>query len=193
MSRLEKFIEDNREDFDDVAPSDKLWQCLEAALTKKPVKRFQLHPVARWSAAAAVLALVIAAVFLMTNKNEPADALSTKDNHEPVRDTVSVAADEASEMNQFTKIILIKQEELKVLAKEQPVLYRKFAKDITQLDSLYNTLKNKLSVNPNREMLIEAMIQNLQLQMDVLNQQLNIIHQIKKSQKNNHEKNKAFT
>jgi hypothetical protein len=38
-------------------------------------------------------------------------------------------------------------------------------------------------------MLLEAMIQNLQLQLNVLNQQLNIIHQIKDSKKYSHEKN----
>jgi hypothetical protein len=41
-------------------------------------------------------------------------------------------------------------------------------------------------------MLIEAMIQNLQLQLNVLNQQLNIIQQIKQSKNNNHEKNKSI-
>jgi len=57
------------------------------------------------------------------------------------------------------------------------------------LDSSYNSLKNQLNATPNREMLLEAMIQNLQLQLNVLNQQLNIINQIKESKKYNHEKN----
>jgi phage shock protein A len=92
-------------------------------------------------------------------------------------------------MNQFVKMIDTKQEELKALAKEQPELYQQFATAINQLDSSYNTLKNQLSATPNREMLLEAMIQNLQLQLNVLNQQLNIIHQIKDSKKYSHEKN----
>ena len=82
-----------------------------------------------------------------------------------------------------------KQEELKALAKEQPELYQQFTTAINQLDSSYNTLKNQLSATPNREMLLEAMIQNLQLQLNVLNQQLNIINQIKESKKYYHEKN----
>jgi hypothetical protein len=56
------------------------------------------------------------------------------------------------------------------------------------LDSSYNTLKDQLSATPNREMLLEAMVQNLQLQLNVLNQQLNIIHQIKEQKKYNHAK-----
>ena len=96
------------------------------------------------------------------------------------------------EVNEFAKMIVLKQEELKQVSKEQPELYSKFTKDITQLDSSYNTLKNKLGVTPNREMLIEAMIQNLELQLNVLNQQLGIIHQIKQSKKYSHEKNTSF-
>ena len=91
-------------------------------------------------------------------------------------------------MYHFVKMIDTKQEELKALAKEQPELYREFTTAITQLDSSYNTLKSQLSSTPNTEMLLEAMIQNLQLQLNVLNQQLNIIHQIKESKKYSHEK-----
>ena len=61
--------------------------------------------------------------------------------------------------------------------------------DITQLDSSYKSLESQLSTTPNRELLIEAMIQNLQLQLNVLNQQLNIINQIKQSKSNSNEKN----
>jgi len=38
-----------------------------------------------------------------------------------------------------------------------------------------------LPVNPNKEELLQAMIYNLQLQIDLLNQQLNIIQKIKQA------------
>ena len=98
-------------------------------------------------------------------------------------DINKLAPEYAPQMNQFVKMIDTKQEELKTLAKEQPELYQQFTTAINQLDSSYNTLKNQLSATPNREMLLEAMIQNLQLQLNVLNQQLNIINQIKESKK----------
>jgi len=40
-------------------------------------------------------------------------------------------------------------------------------------------LKTKLPENPNREMLLEAMISNLQMQSDLLSRQLKIIKEIK--------------
>jgi hypothetical protein len=51
-------------------------------------------------------------------------------------------------------------------------------------------LKLKLPANPNRELLLEAMLQNLQLQSELLNRQLLIIKEIKQKNKQ-YEKNKT--
>ncbi len=135
--------------------------------------------------------MITVAFFLMKNNSEPSKEFVKNDN--PVDSSIyKIAPDEAPQMVQFAKLIETKQEELKVLAKEQPQLYKKFTTDINQLDSSYNALKNQLTVTPNKEMLIEAMIQNLQLQLNVLNQQLNIINQIKNSKSNSNEKNDQF-
>jgi hypothetical protein len=48
-------------------------------------------------------------------------------------------------------------------------------------------LQKQLPKNPNHEQLLEAMIQNLQLQMKLLNQQLDIIKQINHSKKSAYE------
>ena len=76
-------------------------------------------------------------------------------------------------------MIQVKQSELKKIQADQPRLYQEFSKDIERLDSSYNTLKFQLPKNPNREQLLEAMILNLQLQTELLNQQLQIIQKIK--------------
>jgi hypothetical protein len=165
MSRLEKFINDNREEFDDMSPSEKLWQQVEAAVIKKTGKSLLLNPVIKWSAAAAALIMIAAAAFIVIHKQNPAEKMITKSKDTRITDLAAFAPEDAPEMNQFAKMIAGKQEELKLLAKEQPALYRKFATDITQLDSSYNTLKNKLSITPNREMLVEAMIQTGTIQL----------------------------
>ena len=79
--------------------------------------------------------------------------------------------------------------ELKEIEKENPNLYKKFVTDINKLDSSYNALKKELPENPNREQLLEAMIENLRLQTEILNQQLSIINQIKASKSTNHDSN----
>jgi septal ring factor EnvC (AmiA/AmiB activator) len=184
-NKLKNFISDNRKAFDDEMPADKIWENIEASFSEKKKRKFILTPLYKWSMAAAAMLIIASGIYFMVNKKtvEPAFVAVT----EP--DINTLAPDYAPQMNQFVKLIDTKQQELKTLAKEQPELYKQFTTAINQLDSSYNNLKNQLSATPNREMLLEAMIQNLQLQLNVLNQQLNIIHQIKESKKYNHEKN----
>jgi septal ring factor EnvC (AmiA/AmiB activator) len=184
-NKLKKFIWDNRAAFDNEAPSEKVWANIETSFTEKKKQYFILTPLYKWSmAAAAILILASGAYFIFIKK--PVEQIVVAKT-EP--DINTLAPEYATQMNQFVKMIETRQEELKALAKEQPELYQQFTTAINQLDSSYSTLKNQLSATPNREMLLEAMIQNLQLQLNVLNQQLNIIHQIKESKKYNHEKN----
>jgi predicted negative regulator of RcsB-dependent stress response len=82
-------------------------------------------------------------------------------------------------VTQFTNVIEAKQTELKKLEKDDPELYKKFAGDIQKLDSAYHSLRSNLNANPNTEQLLQAMISNLQLQIDLLNQQLTIIQKVK--------------
>lgn len=184
-NRLKKFMGDNRKAFDNETPSEKVWQNIEASFSIKQKKKFVLTRLYKWSMAAAAMLIIASGVYLMVNKKTVEETAVV--NFEP--DINTLVPYYALEMNQFVKMIDTKQEELKQLAKEQPELYNEFTTAINQLDSSYNNLKNQLSATPNREMLLEAMIKNLQLQLNVLNQQLNIIHQIKESKKYSHEKN----
>jgi hypothetical protein len=190
MSRkLEKFIGDNRHEFDDAVPSGKVWENIAEGFGEgKKQKRSLFTPLHRWSIAAAIIITAGLTTFLMLRNNKTTDPVIVSGKNDSVND-INVTAIEAPEVNEFAKLVILKQEELRALAPEQPELYRKFTTDITQLDSSYKSLKSQLNVLPNREMLIEAMIQNLQLQLNVLNQQLNIINQIKQSKSNSHEKN----
>lgn len=183
-SKLKKFIWDNRKEFDNEVPSDKVWENIEASFIPKEKKKSIIRPLYKWSIAAAAVLVIAPAIYFMVNKKP------TEPTEIAIVDSliIKLAPEYAPQMNQFVKMIDTKQEELKVIAKERPELYKKFTKAINQLDSSYSTLKNQLSASPNREMLLEAMIQNLQLQLSVLNQQLNIINQIKEQKKYSHEK-----
>jgi uncharacterized membrane-anchored protein YhcB (DUF1043 family) len=184
-NKLKNFISDNRKAFDDEIPSEKLWENIEASFFQKKKKGFLLTPLYKWSMAAAAMLIIASGVYFFVIK-EPAEKTVTASTETEIE---KLAPEYVQPINQFVKLIDTRQEELKNLAKDQPELYQQFATAINQLDSSYNNLKNQLSATPNREMLLEAMIQNLQLQLNVLNQQLNIIHQIKESKKDSHEKN----
>ena len=190
MSRLEDFINENREAFDDELPSEKVWKGLEAGIPVTQAKIIKLTPLLKWGIAASLLLVTATVAFFIVHK--PVNTgVTAAANIDTSTDIAAIAPEAAPEVNQFAKLIALKQEELKTLAKEQPELYQKFTTDITQLDSSYRDLKNQLNIAPNKEMPIEAMVKNLQLQLNVLNQQLNIIDQIKQK-KNGHDKDKNF-
>ena len=95
---------------------------------------------------------------------------------------------ENEEMYHYAKLVEIKHKELRTIEKDEPLLYRQFSMDVNKLDSAYHSLQNQLPKNPNREQILEAMLQNLQLQMGLLNHQLDIIKQINHSKKTAYEK-----
>jgi hypothetical protein len=115
----------------------------------------------------------------ITPKSETADSNKIREQETA---STPVAAD-SKEMYYYSKLIEIKQEELKTLEKDEPLLYKQFSGDVEKLDKVYHSLKKQLPENSNPEQVMEAMISNLQLQMNLLNRQLKIIKQIKHSKK----------
>jgi hypothetical protein len=201
---LEQFMRDHREEFDTDEPGEHLWKNLEQQLPAKDPKEqkqaangsiVKMLKVLRWSAAAAILILAGIGIYSLLNKR-PVNGPSYADN-QPANDTPAVNERLLKEINpgyaqevvQFTQLIELKQNELKEIEKEHPNLYKMFVGDINKLDSSYNALKKELPENPNREQLLEAMIENLRLQTEILNQQLSIINQIKASKSVHHDTN----
>jgi len=197
MNNLEKFIRDNRENFDAYKPSDGVWNNLEKEFGAVPTKGLiRSMSWRKWAAAAAVLIFVSTGIIFLVKKDsaqlDPGATAKTvpaqpKANSNDA-DIAGIDPEYAKEVTQFNQIIEARYVELKKIEKEQPALYSQFAGDISKLDASYKALRSQLPVNPNKEMLLQAMIQNLQLQIDLLNQQLNIIHQIKQSKKSGNEK-----
>lgn len=193
---LDEFIRNNRRDFDDEEPSPSVWSQIDQRLGHKapPAKLLALNW-KRWSAAAAILLLCSAAViYWMGNRKPAADQIAATPPQKTERELLNeINPAYAKEVYHFTQLIEIKQAELKQLENDDPQLYKQFVGEINKLDSSYNLLQKELPANPNREQLLEAMIRNLQVQMDLLNQQLQIIQQIKQSKNKNNAINSKTT
>lgn len=119
-------------------------------------------------------------------------AKSTPDDQK-TSSTDELTKSENEEMYHYAKLVEIKQKELKTIEKDEPLLYQQFSTDVDKLDSSYHALQQQLPKNPNREQILEAMLQNLQLQMGLLNHQLDIIKQINHSKKSEYEKTSRTT
>lgn len=201
-NNLERFVRDNREDFDDKEPSAKLWQKIEAGLDQASLDRTgsnnagpstqkadkispfqQIHrnhsqsggrqigwPFLDWRVAASIAVLLLLGGFLYMNQQYGV----TK---QP--EVVAANPTYAKEVVQYTRLIDTKRAELKQMTEDNPELYQEFATDLDRLEKSYKSLKADLPKNPNQEVLIQAMIQNLQLQINLLNEQLRVIERIK--------------
>jgi hypothetical protein len=121
-------------------------------------------------------------------KEEPTLASIRPKENKDDKKTEDLDASVNEEMYHYARLVEIKHNQLKAIEKDEPLLYRQFASDVSKLDSVYHNLQGQLPKNPNREQLLEAMLQNLQLQMQLLNHQLDIIKQINHSKKTEYEK-----
>jgi hypothetical protein len=227
---FEKFVQQNRVEFDSETPANKVWENIAKTLPiEKKVKVFTIKDIYKWSAAAAVFFMLITSAYFLwirkpdvtpelvnkenpvqnsskaittpstidsnkaNNEQElgsiPAKDLQVKSNPQLPDDRDKVSVKKEDESSDMFKIIQAKQAELKELTKEQPYLYKEFAADLNSLESSYGVLKKQLKQTPNTDVIIKAMMQNLQLQAELLGRQLNIINNIKKS--NNNEKNNS--
>jgi hypothetical protein len=83
--------------------------------------------------------------------------------------------------NFYISLIDQKREEVKIMS-EKYDFGGEFLSEIQLLDSMYTLLKKDMN-NGNEEVLVDAMILNLQLRIEILNQQLSIIQSIENSQK----------
>jgi len=182
--KLERFVRDNREDFDAFEPRTDLWKDLEKGLGHKSRPLWLGLPRssrAVWQIAASIaLVIGLGGGFRYFSRQYGATTPT---------DVVAANPTYARTVTQYTQLIDDKRAELKTLTESNPALYNEFAADLNQLERSYQNLKQELPKTPNQEVLIQAMVQNLQTQIDLLNQQLVIIQRIKQQ---GNESNKAL-
>lgn len=193
--KIEKFVEQNRHLLDTENVPEGIWGKIKLPVTeKKQAKLAVVKPMYKWAAAAAVTVLLALSSYLLIQKYSHDNInRTTADNHK-TDDTLppvvikNLAPEYAPQAEEIYNSIAVKQEELKTIANTEPELYKQFAGDLATLDSSYRVLKTQADASPNHDVLIKAMIQNLQLQAELLSRQLLIINQFKNSKKESHEK-----
>jgi hypothetical protein len=182
--RLERFVRDNRDGFDTFLPQDSLWDRIEqqipapnTGVPRQPSKNAGSlrSPLFDWRIAASILLVLCTGyLFFLNNQygvtRDPRVALS--------------APGYAKEFNRYNLTIDEKRDEILKLARNNPELYKEFSADLKSLEASYQNLKSDLGNAPNKEALLQAMIQNLQLQVELLNQQLNILQRFNNASKN---------
>ncbi|MGV3684076.1 MAG: hypothetical protein ACO1NS_00525 [Daejeonella sp.] len=176
--RLENFVRDNRKEFDQFDPPPALWDKIEKQLDEKrlsgsPVRKTE--KVVRLSFLLKIAATVVVVVAVALGGYQY--------NKKEVMDLSNIDPQLARQQVHYATLIEIKRSELKQIEKEEPQLFNEFSAEIRKMDANYQKLKSDLPASPNQEETVRAMIQNLQIQTELLNQQLNVIQQINKVKK----------
>ena len=197
-SDLEKFIRKNRGEFDDADPSNKVWKDIERSLPiKKEAKRFTIRDIYKWSAAAAIFFIALTSVYFLFIRKLPGSdgveipTVKTDQQTNPSRldNFNSISIEYATQFKQAEQAVEDRQKQLRTAIANDPALYHKFQQDLVTLDSSYRLLREQASQSINGDVIIKAMIQNLQLQSELLGRQLMIIHEYKTTKTSTNEKN----
>lgn len=182
--KVENFIRDNKKDFNQFEPPAGLWDRIEKELDEKKIGLSQV-PTNRKAGmtrftyllkfAAAIIPLLFVGIWFYQYQSKHSS------------DLINIDPQLAEQQVHYASLIELKRAELKRIEKEEPQLYREFSEEIKKMDASFQKLKKDLPGSPNQEETVKAMIRNLKIQIELLNQQLNIIQQInqlKKDQNN---------
>lgn len=191
---LERFIRDNRSEFDSEIPGNQVWEQLESSLPgQKKVRHFTRIELMRWTAGAAIIVAILTSIYFIYIKNSHEQQTVSGDQFSSntvraLEESGSIKPEYAVLFKQVSASVQTRQEQLKAAANGLPELYQQFEKDLAVLDSSFRSLRQQAGQTPNRDVLIRAMIQNLQLQSELLERQLQVIQEFKQPQKTNNEK-----
>lgn len=168
--QLEEFISNNRKAFDDKEPSEKVWTNINASLGLRRTSVW--NSLALWRAAAVIFMVLCG--YLLVPKNTMT-AIST-----------GQATSEFDDVEAFyVRQISEKVEMIGEFQKSEGL--NGFTHDFQQLEAMYMVLKEDMKTRPS-EKVKDALVLNLLVRIDLLNQQL---HKLEKEyKKDNNEKPK---
>ena len=171
-NKLEGFVKNNKKEFEVKGPSDELWNRISAELDKKQQKKtIKFY---QWMSIAAMLVISLGAYLTFSYQQKDRSI-----------DVADVSRSYGKQEVHLASLIEEKKDSLQVHAKDNPELYNKFMTDISKLNTDYEELKKQLQTSPNSQALVKAMMKNLDIQLQVLNEQLMILNQVNQYKKEN--------
>jgi hypothetical protein len=175
--KLEKYILDHRQEFDDLEPDPSVWERVDTR--KTPVIRINWKDIA-WKAAAVAVIFTASYYFhdFMASRNQQKQEMLGNNNGEAspmVRELIEAEAYYSSQIN-------LKKDEVFRLTAQNPEVRHEVDLELIDLDRVYNELKEDLKDNAANEEVIEAMIQNYRLKLEILEDMLMALEQNNTSQ-----------
>jgi hypothetical protein len=162
--QLEDFVHRNRDGFDDREPSRKIWKGIEASLGLKD--RSWVNPLFLWRAAA--IFFMALSLYLLIPKGQ-------------MRAENTLALKEFTDVEAFYIQQISNKEELIDEFQASDGL-NGFTHDFQQLEAMYLVLKEEMKTRPSQKVK-DALVLNLLVRIDLLNQQLHELEEKRADQK----------
>lgn len=162
--QFERFITENRELFETEVPSDMLWGKIHNRSKKKDYSIY-------WKVAAIIM--MVSTLILLIDRN-----FRDVENSEMAQVEISEFQTVEQYYNQ-----MIAERKVELLNTSNTQLRKEFLTELDLLDQKYQELKKTYLNQNSSEMLTDAMINNLRIRLELLNQQLRILQNLKE-QKN---------
>ena len=169
MNNIEEFIKANREEFDHKEPREKLWARIESDLDHSNGYGWI------WKAAVVLLLAVCSYLIWERSQYQPLDAT--------VASELQLDPEFLETEIYYTQLISEQRVIVEQFDLNDPELKESFRRDLASLDTMYQELKLEY-VETSNSAVLEAMIGNLQLRMELLNEQVLILEQIKNQYRN---------
>ncbi len=170
---LEQFVDRNRDAFNQFEPSPDVWGAIEKSLDKAPAQK-----AGRWRRylyrAAVVLAIFATSVFTVEFLHQQGIQLVKT---EKIDGSGIPELREAE--NYYNARLQEKLDEAKPILMDNPELGSELNRDLNELDSIYNELKDDLKDKVATTEVVEALIQNYRLRIDILE---DLLHQFDEDQ-----------
>jgi hypothetical protein len=164
--RLEEFVRGHSQEFDIHEPDPALWGKIEKTITPK-----KINPWKYYISRAAIIIFLIGGSLI-------GQRMWMKNGHNLAKKETEVELNipELTEAEMYyTGMINEKMEEVKPLLLEHPSLQTELNTDMSELDSVYRSLKNDLKDDIANQEVIEAMIQNYRLRISILEDMLQFL------------------
>ena len=175
--KLEKYILDHREQFDDQEPDPAIWEKVDTR--KSTVIRINWKDIA-WKAAAVAVIFVASYYFhdYMSSRKQASQNLAGNNaeiNSPMLRQLLEAEAYYTSQIN-------LRKEEVFRLTASDPDVRHEVDLEMVDLERVFQELKADLKDNADNEEVIEAMIQNYRMKLDILEEMLLRLKQSNDSQ-----------
>jgi hypothetical protein len=161
--RFEKFIADNRDEFDFREPDPRIWIKIEKRFgtKKKPGWRLILQR-------AALVAVIFSASYAVNEliHRYRGNEFRSQDSRNSGTEATIPGLKETEAY--YAGLVNQKLDELKPIIANCPSLEEELNFDMTELDSVYADLKNDLKDNMANQAVIEAIIDNYRLKISIL-------------------------